>query len=198
MSDNDLNSIDQEKAVMNDLAKKHLEMLRNAKWFAHVGKPSKKHIVLHSWQDAIKATEDESWESTMQEAVNDIWARIDKIDSQRREDLWNEYVDEMSNHDKSLVDEKTDHLAHFFHGKKFPKLTLVKIVRISCIELEYSDIITPSLYSMLANLVIDGRYPCGWKGSVPDSKTRLLGNPLSYPHDRSVSYAQPEGKLIIF
>ena len=44
---------------------------------------------------------------------------------------------------------------------------MLDIVRLSCMECEYSDVVPLGYFYMLAELVIAGRFPCGYNGEYP-------------------------------
>ena len=154
---------------MKPHTEKQLERLREATWFAKVGTPDKEYILLSSWSDAISHAGGENWERTIQDAVNHIWALLDRVDGRRGHE-WNDIVADITKDAKRIVDAKIQLPNTPFDGKKEAILSLVHIVLCSCMELEFADISLPNFFQNLATLLKQGRFPCGWSGEYPDGQ----------------------------
>lgn len=43
-------------------------------------------------------------------------------------------------------------------------------IAIFCMEVEYSDMCQPGLFTRMGHFYFDGHFPCGWWGLFPDGK----------------------------
>lgn len=152
---------------MKSVTAKHLKRFEDATWFANVGKLMKDHVLLATWDQAIKHADGDHWMEEIGGMANHFGGILDREHYDRRRDFWNLLIKEMSIAAKPLVEAKLAAHQRYFKGKENAERSLLDIVRLSCMEREYSDVVPPGYFHMLAELVIAGRFPCGYNGEYP-------------------------------
>ena len=152
---------------MKPVTAKHLKRLEGATWFANVGKPLKDHVLLATWDQAIEHADGDHWMEEIHGMANHFGAIIDREHYDRRRDFWNLLIGEMSIASKPLIEAKLAEYQRYFKNKENAEHSLLNIVRLSCMECEYSDVVPLGYFYMLAELVIAGRFPCGYNGEYP-------------------------------
>ena len=146
---------------------KHLKRFEDATWFANVGKPLKEHVLLVTWEQAIEHANGDHWMEEVQGMANHFGAIIDRENYDRRRDFWNLLIKEMSIAATPVLEAKIAAYQAYFKNKDQAVLGLKDIMRLSCMECEYSDVVPLGYFYMLAELVIAGRFPCGYNGEYP-------------------------------
>jgi hypothetical protein len=161
-------NVSQEKKV--DMKKdKLLDSFRNVNLFSKAGQAYENFTGAKNLTCAIDMFDKTDWDAILQEIVNKIWAKVDKIDYERSK-LWNGYIkeyngssQEIENNIKKLSDKivKKDVFSNFLN----------EIFRIVFAESFYHDIIEESYIFTLLEVILDGHLPCGWvEGEFPKGK----------------------------
>ena len=151
-----------------------LEQFKRADWFARVGQDrvnSEKITVpitiLSSWEEAIRHCQDNEWDWLLNESANIYRERLAKV-SRPEFNTWNEHIRAVKEVSAPLVKAK---LAPLQKEHDFPpevEQTLRWIVTMTLTEAEYVQITDPGYLTKLSFWIVNGHFPCGWKGEFPN------------------------------
>ena len=162
------NDIDN-KAMKNE-TKIILSDFEQLDWFSKVGKPIDADVLLvSSWREAIKNGCSRKWENIKLSGCNEHSIQVSEKDPGRF-DRWNDIVDELKPLLEPIVFRETEKLAIDARFVKKLQAEICWDLLSMLMESEYSDLITPRFYAVLALIYLDGHYPCGWEGSYPKGR----------------------------
>jgi hypothetical protein len=109
------------------------------------------------------------WEDLQLEVLNQFREYIAGR-SMERLNLWNALLHEVHEVTRPLVGRK---IAAVVRENGPPKCFGVQVthdISLLCMELEYANICPPGLFTRMGYLYVDGHFPCGWLGIVPEGK----------------------------
>ncbi len=159
--------------TLKPATEKMLANLDSVDLFTNVGKSfeglaSGQVILIDSWDQAIRYCLSPEWENLINHSNADYRKRLfqeSPVSSQK----WNPILRKLkpiafkrARQYSSVIAEKEKLPACFKENVEVFVLGLVW-------ELEYSDVITPGLYTLLSQWYIKGHFPCGWIGNEKDS-----------------------------
>lgn len=143
-----------------------LAQLRDATWFAMVGREAPGVVVLDSWQAAVESCSSDEWQDILVDASNRLsvnLARAAPLEWKR----WNEVADGLRPVVEELVGEKTGDVVKRY---SLPRI-LVDTVQWDLIHLlleaEFSDQVMPGFFAAQGYWYVKGHFPCGWRGTPP-------------------------------
>lgn len=151
-----------------------LEELREASWFAHLGtnllnsgKISAPVVIVSSWDEAIEYCEEEEWDLALNESSNIFCEQLVRA-SKEEFKTWNEHVRAVREVSIPLVKSKLASVQEEHNLPPSVEDTLRWIVTMALTEAEYAHATEPGNHAKLAFWIVNGHFPCGWKGEFPN------------------------------
>lgn len=159
---------------MNPKTYEFLHRLEQIDWFCNAGKPldeSPNCFLVRDWQEALKICASESSEAAYLEASNELTIYLSKHHGEAYS-LWNSKVGEIKPVISRLIEKKMAMPAVHaripsYAGKTFADTLSWDLVAL-CMACEYENYVRTKYYGLLGKSYMDGRFPCGWVGEVPD------------------------------
>lgn len=153
--------------------KNFLDKISSVSWFSNVGKLDENSLgddvaVVSSWAQALSLSVSENFDSASNEAVNEITMYLSKfaIDEYRH---WNTKAQEIKPKVALLVKAKIgEAIANGVVSHDLPTEPFAGDILHICIALEYSRIYRSKYFEKLAHWYLNGNFPCGWQGDVPE------------------------------
>lgn len=150
-----------------------LTELGKIKWFSSVGEkiesPMLENTVfISTWDEALEYSTSEAYQDVLIETGNEltIFLHGNHMEKYR---LWNIKVEEIKPRTERLVKEKIKEAEKENRiPKNFPNASLRWDILHICMSLEYSDYILTEYYKKLIYCYLNGHFPCGWVGDVPE------------------------------
>ncbi|MGC3991541.1 MAG: hypothetical protein QM796_18005 [Chthoniobacteraceae bacterium] len=151
-----------------------LEELTKADWFSRLGQNTVAEgeitvpiTIVSSWKDAVKQCENEEWDWLLNECANIFRSRLAKV-SPSELNTWNERIRAIKLVSQPLVNAKIRQLQEFADLSPTVEITLRWIVTMTLAEAEYVQVTEPGYLSKLSFWIVNGHFPCGWKGEFPN------------------------------
>jgi hypothetical protein len=151
-----------------------LHELKRADWFAHVGQNLLNTGVITvpvsiatSWVDAAKWCGKEDWSFTLNEFTNIYTQSLAKIAPKQYHD-WNDRVKLVKQSSVPLVRVKIESIPNDIVLSSNVESKLQGMIAMVLLEAEFADTVPPGNHSKLAFWLVNGHFPCGWKGEFPN------------------------------
>ena len=157
-----------------------IERFKRANWFAQVGKNlidsgeiSVPITIVSSWEKATRQCESDEWDLTLNESTNEFTNRLVRA-SKEEFRTWNDHVIAVKEVSKPLVEEKMAEAKQKHDLSSAVSDAMRWIVTLTLTEAEYAHVVDSGNHSKLSFWIVNGHFPCGWKGEFPN------GNPIIY------------------
>ena len=151
-----------------------IERFKRANWFARVGenlidsgKISVPITIVSSWKEATRQCESSEWDLTLNESANEFRNRLVRA-SKEEFCAWNDHVIAVKEISKPLVEEKMAEVQQKHCLSSAVSDTMRWIVMMTLTEAEYAHVVESGNHSKLAFWIVNGHFPCGWKGEFPN------------------------------
>lgn len=151
-----------------------LEQLKEADWFARVGQNlidsgsiTVPITIVSSWREAIQHCQDKEWEWLLNESANIYRERLAKV-AKNEFNTWNEHIRAVKEFSVPLVKAKLDLVQKEHNLPPKVESTIRWIVTMTLTEAEYAHITEPGYLSKLSFWIVNGHFPCDWKGEFPN------------------------------
>jgi len=151
------------------------KQLEESQWFSHIGQGLNNEgkitvpvVILKSWSEAIQECQKDGWDLVLNESANNFREMLVKA-SKEEFRTWNDHVRMVKEISVPFVKSRFLDLQVKYGLPTCVEDTLRWIVTMTLVESEYYHIL-PTLgnHAKLAFWIVNGHFPCGWKGEFPN------------------------------
>lgn len=150
-----------------------LDELATTKWFSKVGMSDQSGnsvdtIFVSNWDEAIAYCTEQTYDDASLEAVNQISMYLHEHHREKYQ-LWNDKVAEIKPKTATLIrTKKSEAIKENRAPRNLADSPFSGDILHICIALEYSDLYQSEYYTKLVYWYLNGHFPCGWEGEVPE------------------------------
>ena len=151
-----------------------LDHLTEADWFARVGRNlidsgniTVPITIVSSWAEATKHCQSNEWDWLLNESANIYRERLAKV-SKEEFRTWNDHIRAVKLVSEPLVKAKLAPVQIEHNLPSSVEDTLRWIVLMTLTEAEYAHITEPGYLTKLSFWIVNGHFPCDWKGEFPN------------------------------